>query len=188
MVTGPNGSGKSSLFRILGELWPVHCGRVVKPPKCDILFIPQKPYLVMGTLRDQIIYPHTHDQMKQRGVSDDDLRHLLEMVDPARIILTQWKFDEERDWFHSFSGGQKQRVAMARLFYHRPRFAILDECTSAVSDDVEHSIYETCKILGTVHVFLRPAWPRVLRSLQDDITRVWRRGRRLWRFVLHVLC
>lgn len=76
VVTGPNGSGKSSLFRVLGmpslvrpftdyqgELWPLHSGTVTKPPNDEILFVPQKPYLVLGTLRDQIIYPHSKEQM-----------------------------------------------------------------------------------------------------------------------------
>src|SRR5690554_4660895 len=137
MVTGPNGSGKSSLFRILGELWPLHCGTLVKPRKEDILFIPQKPYLVLGTLRDQIIYPHSVGDMQRLGVTDDDLTHLMSIVDPAHAILNQWHWDDVRDWLHALSGGQKQRVAMARLFYHRPLFAILDECTSAVSGETE---------------------------------------------------
>jgi len=144
MVTGPNGAGKSSLFRVIGELWPIHCGVLKKPPKEEILFVPQKPYLVLGNLRDQIIYPHTIHDMKRLNVTDEDLKNLLAIVDPQQKITTQWKWDEVRDWFYAFSGGQKQRVAMARLFYHRPRFAILDECTSAVSDEIEDKIYETC--------------------------------------------
>jgi len=148
MITGPNGSGKSSLFRILGELWPLHCGTVIKPRKEDILFVPQKPYLVLGTLRDQIIYPHNVEDMKRFNVTDDDLQHLLGTVDPNNTILRQWSWDSRKDWNSTFSGGQKQRVAMARLFYHRPQYAILDECTSAVSDEVEGKIYETCKTLG----------------------------------------
>jgi len=148
MITGPNGAGKSSLFRIIGELWPLSNGRVVKPRKEDILFVPQKPYLVLGTLRDQIIYPHSYADMRALGITDDDLGHLLGLVDPARIITNTWKWDEVKDWFHAFSGGQKQRVAMARLFYHKPQFAILDECTSAVSDEVEDRLYLTCKQMG----------------------------------------
>jgi ABC-type uncharacterized transport system fused permease/ATPase subunit len=148
MVTGPNGSGKSSLFRVIGGLWPLHRGKVVKPPQRDILFVPQKPYLVIGTLRDQLIYPHSVEQMRAQGITDDDLGALLGVVDPAGLILKEWKYDDVRDWSYAFSGGQKQRVAMARLFYHRPSYAILDECTSAVSDEVEDSLYQTCATLG----------------------------------------
>ena len=70
VVTGPNGSGKSSLFRVLGELWPLQNGIVHKPNNDEILFVPQKPYLVLGTLRDQIIYPHSVEDMKRNGVTD----------------------------------------------------------------------------------------------------------------------
>jgi len=148
MVTGPNGSGKSSLFRVIGELWPLHSGIMTKPPNESILFVPQKPYLVLGTLRDQIIYPNSKEEMEKKNVTDLDLERLLELVDPSKNILKTWQWDDTKDWFHAFSGGQKQRVAMARLFYHRPKYAILDECTSAVSDEVEDKIYETCKELG----------------------------------------
>jgi ATP-binding cassette subfamily D (ALD) protein 3 len=148
IVTGPNGSGKSSLFRVLGELWPLHCGTITKPDKENILFVPQKPYLVLGTLRDQIIYPHSEADMKANGVTDKDLEKLLNVVDPTKTILNQWDWDDVRDWFSAFSGGQKQRVGMARLFYHKPIYGILDECTSAVSIEVEDKIYNTCKKLG----------------------------------------
>jgi ATP-binding cassette subfamily D (ALD) protein 3 len=112
------------------------------------MFVPQKPYQVVGTLRDQIIYPHDRAQMTALGVTDTDLCRLIQMVDPAQSILGQWQLDDVRNWINAFSGGQKQRIAMARVFYHRPLYAILDECTSAVSDEVEGLIYTTCKTLG----------------------------------------
>ena len=80
MITGPNGAGKSSLFRILGDLWPPggpEGAYLIKPHKHDILFVPQKPYMVLGSLRDQIIYPHSKAEMIGRGVTDDDLSDLL---------------------------------------------------------------------------------------------------------------
>lgn len=148
MITGSAGSGKTSLFRILGELWPVNYGTLVKPRKEDILFVPQNPYFVIGTLRDQLIYPHNIEDMKNLNVTDDDLNCIMEIVDPAKTILSQWKWDDVNDWFGILPLVQKQRLAIARLFYHRPLFAMLDQSTSMLCDEVVSKIYETCKELG----------------------------------------
>lgn len=71
--------GKSSLFRVIGELWPLNCGTLTKPHKEEILFVPQKPYLVLGTLRDQIIYPHDVDDMKvgRRDILESQCCHAM---------------------------------------------------------------------------------------------------------------
>lgn len=78
---------------------PLNSGTVTKPGNEDILFVPQKPYLVLGTLRDQIIYPHSREDMQNNGVTDEDLEKLLLLVDPARTIISQWDWDDVRDWF-----------------------------------------------------------------------------------------
>lgn len=123
-------------------------GTLGKPAQSSIFYVPQKPYLPLGTLRDQIIYPQDQQEMLQRGNSEEDLLELLRIVRLEYIVEREGGWDKLNDWADVLSGGEKQRIAMARLFYHQPRFAILDECTSAVSVDVEAILYERCKELG----------------------------------------
>jgi ATP-binding cassette subfamily D (ALD) long-chain fatty acid import protein len=148
LIVGPNGSGKSSLFRILGGLWPVYGGIVSKPDSKSVFYIPQRPYLTMSTLRDQVIYPDTHADMIKKNVTDDDLIKILTIVQIGGIVEAEGGFDVEKDWKDCLAGGDKQRIAMARLFYHKPRYAILDECTSSVGMDIEKIMYTHAQELG----------------------------------------
>lgn len=130
------GCGKSSLFRILGGLWPIYGGAVRKPPSSQFMLIPQRPYLSLGTLRDQIIYPHSEVDMKAReyidnpaicskwspgGVTDDNLRRILATLQMENIVEREGGWDAAREWRESLSGGDQQKIAWARLFYHRPK-------------------------------------------------------------------
>ncbi|CAO3690184.1 unnamed protein product [Rhizopus stolonifer] len=130
-ISGPKGSGKTAIFRALTGLWSF-TGLIVQPDR--LLHLPQRAYFFSGSLREQLIYPDTK-------TTDEDL--LLCLLN--RFHLSYLKLDTVSDWDHVLSEGEKQRVAIIRLFYHRPQFAILDECTSAISADVEALIYTQAK-------------------------------------------
>ncbi|KAJ4967016.1 hypothetical protein NE237_018865 [Protea cynaroides] len=162
LITGPNGSGKSSLFRVLGGLWPLVSGYIVKPGvgsdlNKEIFYVPQRPYTAVGTLRDQLIYPLTEDE-EIEPLTHSEMVELLKNVD-LEYLLDRYPPEKEINWGDELSLGEQQRLGMARLFYHKPKFAILDECTSAVTTDMEERFCTKVRAMGTscITISHRPA-------------------------------
>ena len=112
------------------------------------MFLPQRPYLSVGTLRDQVIYPDGEIEMRDRGRRDVELKRVLEEARLGYLPDREGGWDTRKEWKDVLSGGEKQRMAIARLLYHEPRYAFIDEGTSAVSSDVEGLLYEQCKEKG----------------------------------------
>lgn len=144
LVMGASGCGKSSLLRAIAGLWNSGCGTIVRPESEQILFLPQRPYMVLGTLRDQLLYPNP-----QLKVEDAQLKQVLEQVNLAGLDERFGGFEAEQDWADVLSLGEQQRLTFARLLLNKPRYAILDEATSALDLDNETRLYHHLQAMGT---------------------------------------
>ncbi len=147
MIVGDSGGGKSSLLRAIAGLWTAGAGRIVRPGVDETMFLPQQPYMVLGSLRSQLLYPD-HD----RRVPDRELLGLLDRVNLGDLAGRFGGLDAELDWGKVLSIGEQQRLAFARVLLCRPRFVMLDEATSALDAGNEELLYRELAATATTPV------------------------------------
>ncbi|MGI2904114.1 ABC transporter ATP-binding protein/permease [Tolypothrix sp. VBCCA 56010] len=147
LVMGASGCGKSSLLRAIAGLWNSGTGTIVRPNLSQMLFLPQRPYMILGTLRNQLIYPNNQTQY-----NDEQLYLVLQQVGLPNLVERFGGLDVEQDWSDVLSLGEQQRVAFARLLIARPRYAILDEATSALDIKNEENLYQHLVETGTTYM------------------------------------
>lgn len=150
ILLGPNGCGKSSILRMLAGLWPLQAGTVTLPARDDIFYLSQRPYMYSGSLKEQLMYPKLPGVVVGDHVCFDEsvARNSLDIVELGGLVSRCGGFDGKLAWEDALSGGERNRLAVARLLYHRPKFAVLDECTAAVSADGELVLYEAMAASG----------------------------------------
>ena len=132
LIVGETGAGKSTLFRAVAGLWPWGSGTILTPPPDRMAFLPQRPYLPLGTLRNAVTYPSPPG-----AFPDSEVRRVLERCDLGSLVR---KLDLEERWDRELSLGEQERIAFARLLLHKPGWVFLDEATAALDEDSQRHI------------------------------------------------
>lgn len=134
LISGPSGSGKTTLFRLLSGLWPFAKGKLHVPKGAKPLFLSQRPYLPLGTLREAVAFP-----ADPANIPEADIRSVLEDVRLCQLVD---RLDEQGNWSMTLSIGEQQRLAIARALLIRPDWLFLDEATAALDEENERHMYE----------------------------------------------
>jgi len=137
LISGASGSGKSTLFRALAGIWPFGQGHVTIPAGARVLFLPQKPYIPIGTLRDAVEYP---DEQSTAGDVE-----IVAALQAAQLGHLSGRLDEEAHWSNMLSGGEQQRLAVARALVFKPDWLFMDEATASLDEPAEAAIYGALK-------------------------------------------
>jgi putative ATP-binding cassette transporter len=136
LIMGPNGAGKSAIFRATAGIWENGAGTIERPSAEEVMFIPQEPYSVPGTLRDQLVFDATMGH-----ITDEQIVEALRQVRLDRLIERVGSLHVERDWDHILSTGERQLLSFARLLLAKPRFAFLDVAVNALDEHWINALY-----------------------------------------------
>ena len=171
LIVGYSGEGKSSLLRAIAGLWDAGSGIIVRPRPEEMLFLPQHPYMILGNLRSQLLYPNINGtskgrQNKEPNVSDEELLQLLDKVNLPLLAERLGGLDADLDWGKVLSVGEQQRLAIARVLLIRPRYVMLDEATSALDVANEEHLYRQLMETSTTLVSISHR-PTVLKYHQQ---------------------
>lgn len=164
LISGASGAGKSTFLRAVGGLWPFAEGKVRLPKGQQVMILPQKPYLPLGTLRAAIAYPSAPE-----AFDDLTLRKVLKL---CRLESFESRLEERQAWAQTLSLGEQQRVAWARVFLHKPQWLFLDEATSALDEATQDLIYKN----------LKKALPKTSLISVAHTQVPARRHRKVWKF------
>lgn len=171
LIKGLSGSGKSTLLRAISGIWPYTNGKVIVPPREETMFIPQKPYLPLGSLREVLTYPGA-------SAEDDKIRLMMER---CCIAYLGDKLDEVADWSHVLSVGEQQRVAFARALLIAPEWLFLDEATSALDEETEVVMYNNLQnylpdttVISVGHRSTLAAYHQVVLRIEKGSAVIWK--------------
>lgn len=179
LLKGPSGSGKSTLLRVLAGIWPFATGRILLPLDSQMLFLPQQPYMPIGTLREALRYPA--GPIRPR---DADIEAALEAVDLSELSS---RLDDTSHWEQALSEGEQQRIALARAILAKPDWLFLDEPTAALDEAQEAEIYRRLKTLLPRTTFVSVGHHQSLEAFHDRIFTLERRSGAPGRLVETVL-